>query len=143
MVPQQATQQNHLVQQRTEVSFSGPLPPPQTLVHYNDAFPGCAERIVAMAERQSEHRQELERTHLRAGVFNERLGMVLAFVLALFVCGSDVWLLSTGHQIEGLAALIVPVATLVGVFVYGKKKTTEERDRKLRQIPTTPPSQQR
>ena len=27
--------------------FSGPLPPPQLLKGYNDAFAGCAERVVA------------------------------------------------------------------------------------------------
>jgi uncharacterized membrane protein len=32
------------------------------LVQYNQAFPGCAERIVAMAERQAAHRQDIEKT---------------------------------------------------------------------------------
>jgi uncharacterized membrane protein len=32
------------------------------LAHYEQVFPGCAERIVKMAENQAEHRQGLERT---------------------------------------------------------------------------------
>ena len=31
-------------------SFQGPLPPPGFLAKYNEAFSGCAERIVAMTE---------------------------------------------------------------------------------------------
>lgn len=41
--------------------FSGPLPPPEVLAGYNDAFQGAAERIVTMAESQLKHRQEMER----------------------------------------------------------------------------------
>ena len=49
---------------RREVSlsstFSGPLPPPETLIRYNDAVPDGAERIIALAERQAAHRMALE-----------------------------------------------------------------------------------
>jgi uncharacterized membrane protein len=31
--------------------FSGPLPSPEVLARYNDALPGGAERIVALAEQ--------------------------------------------------------------------------------------------
>ena len=55
---------------KTELHYSGPLPPPEMLVQYNGAFPGCAERIVAMAERQSQHRQDLEKTDLHGAIRN-------------------------------------------------------------------------
>jgi len=45
--------------QRT-TSFSGPLPPPQALREYDQIVPGLATRIVAQAERQTEHRISLE-----------------------------------------------------------------------------------
>ncbi len=45
--------------------FQGPLPPPQMLREYEDVFSGCADRIVAMAERQSAHRQAMEKVALR------------------------------------------------------------------------------
>ena len=48
-------------------SFSGPLPPPVMLREYNEVQPGMADRIVAMAEKQSAHRLEIE----NKGVTNE------------------------------------------------------------------------
>src|ERR1035438_8495401 len=44
------------------MQFSGPLPPPGILAQYNDVCPNGAERIIAMAEKQQEHSQELERS---------------------------------------------------------------------------------
>ena len=36
--------------------FSGPLPPPEILIRYNDATPDAADRILKMAEKQAEYR---------------------------------------------------------------------------------------
>ena len=41
-------------------NFSGPLPLPATLDGYEKVLPGSAERIVAMAEREQEHRISTE-----------------------------------------------------------------------------------
>jgi len=38
---------------RVSKFFSGPLPPPEVLAGYNDAFQGAAERIVIIAESQA------------------------------------------------------------------------------------------
>ena len=42
-------------------SFSGPLPPPQILEKYESIVPGSADRIIGMAEKQSEHRRSIEK----------------------------------------------------------------------------------
>ena len=46
--------------------FSGPIPPPNIIKGYEDILPGAAERIISMAERQSAHRQEMERVMVNA-----------------------------------------------------------------------------
>lgn len=61
--------------------FSGPLPPPQILRGYNDAFAGCAERIVAMAERQSAHRQEIEKMVIDGNCRAQSRGQILVLPL--------------------------------------------------------------
>jgi len=53
--------------------FSGPLPPPSVLSQYNQVVPGAAERIIAMAESQSEHRQQLENKVIESDIKNSRL----------------------------------------------------------------------
>jgi uncharacterized membrane protein len=44
--------------------FSGslPLPPPQVLAEYNDAYPGLVEKIIHWTEQQRQHRMSLEQT---------------------------------------------------------------------------------
>lgn len=74
--------------------FAGPLPPPEVLQGYNGAFVGCAERIVAMAERQSAHRQEIEKMVIESNCRAQSRGQWFAFVLALVVIGGGVYLLA-------------------------------------------------
>src|SRR5277367_5058528 len=80
--------------------FSGPLPPPQILQGYNQAFAGCAERIVAMAERQSAHRQAIERSVIDANCDAQTRGQYFAFVLAAMVVGGGIYLLAQGKSLE-------------------------------------------
>ena len=44
---------------KTSSAFSGPLPPPTILNKYNEIIENGAERIMKMAENQSEHRIKL------------------------------------------------------------------------------------
>ena len=55
-------------------SFSGPLPPPSMYGEYNRVHSGTAERILAMAEKEQQHRITTERTALAAGVQSSKLG---------------------------------------------------------------------
>ena len=41
---------------QVKAEFNGPLPPPDALEKYERVSPGAAERIIAMAERESSHR---------------------------------------------------------------------------------------
>jgi uncharacterized membrane protein len=41
--------------------FVGPIPPPDLLKKYEDALDGAADRIIKMAEKQSAHRQWMEK----------------------------------------------------------------------------------
>jgi uncharacterized membrane protein len=90
------------------------------LTQYNEAFPGCAERIVAMAERQAAHRQEIEKTAIRSNARRELTGQVFGLVIALtaILCGA--YLALHDKPVAGLGTIIGTVASLVGVFVYGK-----------------------
>src|SRR6266511_4862554 len=49
-----------LTASRTE-TYSGPLPHPQLLAHYERLVPGSAERMLARFEKQSDHRMYLEK----------------------------------------------------------------------------------
>ena len=70
-----------LVHQHTEVSFSGPLPPPGVLESYEKVLPGSAERIFTMAEKQIEHRMYLEKVVLESGAKRANLGIYAAVIV--------------------------------------------------------------
>ena len=52
-------------------SFSGPIPPPNIIKGYEEILPGSADRIIAMAENQSKHRQKWKKL---SSVRNREMG---------------------------------------------------------------------
>ena len=106
--------------------FSGPLPPPHLLAKYNEAFEGCAERIVAMAETQARHRQDLEKKVVFSNSRHELFGQISALIIAVSAIGAGTYLTLHGKTVEGLVAILGTLASLVGVFIYGKRAQKRE-----------------
>ena len=117
---------------RTVEQFSGPLPHPQLLKGYNDAFAGCAERVVAMVERQSAHRQQIERMVIESNCNAQSRGQWFAFILGFLVIGGGIYLLAEGRSIEGFSAIILAVGSLIGALIYGRSEQRKERENKSR-----------
>lgn len=110
----------------------GPLPPPDDLIRYNDAFPGCAERIVTMAERQSQHRQERETVVIDGNNRRETQGQWMAFVISILVIVGGLLLIYNNKSTQGLVAVLVPVAGLAGMFFVkrsSERKKVQEKHR--------------
>lgn len=106
----------------TASAFSGPLPPPDVLAAYEHALPGCAERIILMAEEQGTHRRAMERAELEANRKSQTRGQYLAFVLAFVVSAGGIYLLAAGQSVEGLVALLTPLAGLAGIFLINRAR---------------------
>jgi len=100
------------------------------LVEYNAAVPNGAERIMTMAEKQQTHRHQMEGRVIRANTTDQRLGLVLGFIVMMSVAGAGVWCVSIGKDTAGLSALITAVGGPVISFIYGRKKQAEERKNK-------------
>lgn len=106
--------------QISSMTWSAPLPPPDALIQYNQAFPGCAERIVASAESQAQHRQHLEKITVEGNVESQRRGQWMAFILALLILVGGFVLIYLNKSILGTAFIGTDIAATVGVFIYGK-----------------------
>jgi uncharacterized membrane protein len=113
-------------------AFSGPLPPPDTLIRYNDAFPGCAERIVKMAESQTQHRQALETRALNGKLANERVGQWMAFVLAALGIGGAIWLMSIDRFGAGATVFGTIVGSVVATIIWGRVQQRRQLEDKAR-----------
>lgn len=113
---------------QTITQTSGPLPDPDILIRYNDACPGAADRIVAMAEAEAVHRRAMERTILDGQVMDLRcnhrevlLGQIFAFVIGLFVVGCGTLAIVKGFPIAGSVVSGSGVVGLVSAFIMGRK----------------------
>lgn len=100
------------------------------LIKYNEAFPGCAERIVAMAERQATHRQEIEKFAIHSNGKREFTGQIFGLIVSLTAIVGGVYLIMLDKSAAGLASIIGTVGALATVFVYGKYSQKKELERK-------------
>lgn len=113
---------------RTHVErFVGPLPPPEILIKYEQAFRGAADRIIAMAENQSKHRQKLENKVISSNVANERISMILSFVLTIiFMIIGAILIFYNKQIVVGYLSLFAPTVFHGGNYIYRKYMEKEE-----------------
>ncbi|MCA8037114.1 DUF2335 domain-containing protein [Burkholderia arboris] len=119
----------------------GPLPSPEVLRDYDLMIPGSAERIIQMAERQAEHRQELELTSLNADIeardnqlaaeqarvsgiiWNERIGQILGWTVAAACVGGAVLGMVRGASPITIGLFLsLPVAGMIKALRSGNHK---------------------
>ncbi|MDN4164742.1 DUF2335 domain-containing protein [Cytophagales bacterium LB-30] len=111
-------------------SFSGPIPPPELLKGYNEVVKDGAERILQMAEKQSNHRIQLENHAVREELKQSRLGQIFGFTLGLIGMLLASALAFYGHEtIAGIFGTTTIIG-LVTVFVIGKKSQQNELSEK-------------
>lgn len=114
------------------VSFSGPLPHPALLAKYNEVIPNGAERIMAMAERQSAHRESLEAQVVAGNVASQARGSHYAFIICLVTIVGGFVLIGMGRSIIGVSAVIGSLATLAGVFIVAREESRRKSASKSR-----------
>lgn len=127
--PRQVTKQEemfpHAVRYSAASYHSGPLPAPETLFQYNEIAPGAADRIIGMAEREQRHRHDTDRGLLRIYSRNTAGGLVSATLIGLAAIGGGAYGMAHGGDIAGAGVALGGLASLVWVYVAGKK--SEER----------------
>ena len=82
---------------------------------------------MAMAERQSAHRESLEATVVAGNVASQARGSHYAFIICLITIVGGFVLIGMGKNIYGISAVIGSLATLAGVFVIAKREQKRER----------------
>lgn len=93
---------------------------------YQEVSPEVAQWILQSARREQEHRHWMDKEPLRLA----RRGQNYALSIAALVISIGGFLLYQGRPIEGFVAILVPLATLLGVFVYrevkGRRKSSSD-----------------
>jgi len=124
--PKERPKQHAFVKLSAE--FSGPLPHPSILAKYETIQKGSADRIIKMAEQQSEHRRDLERNIVGATIRYEYLGIWFAGILTIIFMGAGFYLILRDKTAIGFLAAFGPV-----VFHAGNYFTIRHRERKSKQ----------
>lgn len=120
-----------VTQTQTVAQFSsGPIPDAQTLAQYGEIIPDAPERILRMAEKQSDHRQHLEKYVIHSDSRRANLGVICAFIITMTVILSGAYIALQGHPITGTIFTGMGLVGLAGTFIYGTQSRKEERLRR-------------
>ncbi len=135
-VPEQRfPSENQAILQHT--SFQGPIPHPEILAKYEDVLPGAADRIIQMAERESAHRQSLEKYDAEAALElnrrNESLafysgvcGQIVAGIITVLAIAGGVICILNGHIWPGGFLGGSPIAAIVYIFIACREPKTKK-----------------
>lgn len=100
--------------------FSGPIPHPRLLAEYEKLQPGSMDRFMTMAEKQQDHRMELEDKAIASQLKSNERGQVFGFILSALVIISGIVLFVIGMPWFGIPIIVGMVTVLVVLFVKGK-----------------------
>lgn len=79
-----AKEQKNSIQLRT--SFEGPIPPPNILEAYRKIIPNAPERILKMAEKNSDYLMEFDKNKLQLENDQIKRGQWCALIVVLSIC---------------------------------------------------------
>jgi uncharacterized membrane protein len=92
--------------------YSGPLPTSGEFKGYEQALPGAADRILAIAEKESEHRHDIERKELKIKNRGQIFALVIS-VLSLLGIGLSIFF---NQPIASIAPAIIAITGLASIF---------------------------
>lgn len=123
----------YLIAKQNRSAFVGPLPPPEILSKYEDAFPGSAERIFKMAENQADHRRNMEKESLKLASRDSLLGIITGFIIATagIFAGIYIVYLNPSSAANAFSGGFVSGSSLIGLvrtFVIGSKNRNAKQD---------------
>lgn len=111
-------------------SHSGPLPQPEDLKKYAQIIPNGADRIMMMAEKQQQHRMELEKKAVGEQLKQSKRGQVFGLLIGLTAIAGGVVCILTGHEWSGAFLGGSGLTGLVSVFVIGKRRQAKSLQEK-------------
>lgn len=112
------------------VTHVGPLPAPDALRDYNAVLPGAAERIIAMAEKEADHRRQIDTKILDAQIADAvsarvqvKRGQYCGLSACLTVVVSACVVAAMGHEVAGSILGASGLAGIITSFVVERKQT--------------------
>ena len=118
---QQESTARHVETLIARQSISGPLPSASEMAKYDQISPDLVDRIVKMAEKEANHRHEMEQNLLKHEAGDTKRGQFFALLIGL--AGFFTACFAILHQSPWIGAILGggTLAVLVTAFIKGRK----------------------
>jgi uncharacterized membrane protein len=117
--PQPQTHHQHSV---VAQQWTGPLPPPAALEHFDRIIPNGADRIMKMIEQEQAHRIAYEKEALSAVKADNKRGHYIGAVACFAAIGGAIYTAHIGaYWPIPIAFLSLPVVAMIKAFMPDKK----------------------
>lgn len=113
----------------TSLHYSGPLPPPNIIQHYESIVPGTAKQIFDDFYKQSDQRRFVETKIVNTATRNDTLGLILGFIMVLGSMSGGIFLLYLDKQIGGFVTLVTALIPMLSMFTGKSRKQTQDHYR--------------
>jgi uncharacterized membrane protein len=107
------------IQETHSKMHRGPLPAPETLAEYGDIDASFPERIVSAFEKQSEHRQDMERRIVAGSERRAGRGQVIGSVLVGMGLAGGILAIILGEAVAGASIIVPSLAGGVLTYLFG------------------------
>jgi uncharacterized membrane protein len=105
---------------------TGPIPAPGEIGEYERILPGSADRIIKMAEKEQDHRHQLQLRGQRHRVGITFVGQLFAFLIGISGIAGGVYLVKADKPITGFGVFFASLAAIMGVFFYSRRRPTPQ-----------------
>jgi uncharacterized membrane protein len=96
--------------------YAGPLPPAAEFARYDQALPGAAERILALAEKETLSRHKAEAKLISISGRGQVFALIVS-ILSLAVVGLSIYF---SQPVASIAPAIIAITGLVSIFTSRK-----------------------
>lgn len=108
--------------------FSGPLPPPAYLEHYERVLPGAAERIFDWSEQEQRQRHDFENFLAKSVTRQQERGQIFAFLIGIGALALAAFMVYAQHPGYAIVTTITAIGTLIGAVVYRRQTKPPVQD---------------
>lgn len=116
-----------IVHQSQRSVFQGPLPPPEIFAKYDSILPGAAERILAMAEKEQNHRINSDEKIIKGQIKQFSIGQILGFILCILALLLSGFFAFLKMAVLAGSTLTVTIVSLAVIFVLRQKPDTKSQ----------------
>jgi uncharacterized membrane protein len=107
---------NQPQRQELSVSYHGPLPTSREFSGYEQVLPGAANRILAITEKEAEHRRTNQEKIVNASIKYSGRGQIFALVIAILALIGVGLSIYFSAPIASIAPAVIAITGLASIF---------------------------